>query len=424
VNYHEALSNDHCLDHRVATLARAQHLRQTSQAMALLDSELGDALDDLERRSLRRTLRVVHSAQDPTVALDGRRFLMLSSNNYLGLASHPAVTEAACRALAEYGSGAGASRLIAGNLAPLVRLEKHIANFKGVQSALVFGSGYLANIGVLGALAGPGDVLLSDELNHASLIDGCRLSRARVAVYRHRDTGHLRTLLRESGEARRRLIVTDSVFSMDGDLAPLAEIVELAREYRAAIVLDEAHGVGVIGPGGRGLAASLGLTREIDVHIGTLSKALGAYGAYVAGSAILTDYLVNRARSFIYSTGLPPAVAAAADAALGVLESQPWLVERLHDNARYMRDGLERLGFRIGPTESPILPVIVGEAEPALRLSRALFSRSVYVIAIRPPTVPAGTARLRVTPTAAHSRRELDEALAAFADAARESRCI
>lgn len=392
--------------------------------MAILDSELEDALHALERRSLRRALRVVESAQDATVSLDGRRFLMLSSNNYLGLASHPAVTEAARRALAEYGSGTGASRLIAGNLAPLVRLEKHIAGFKGVESALVFGSGYLANIGVLGALAGPGDMVLSDELNHASLIDGCRLSRARIAVYRHRDTNHLRTLLRESRDARRRLIVTDSVFSMDGDLAPLAEIVELAREYRAAIVLDEAHGVGVIGPGGRGLAASLGLTREIDVHIGTLSKALGAYGAYVAGSAILTDYLVNRARSFIYSTGLPPAVAAAADAALGVVESEPSLVERLHDNARYMREGLERLGFRIGRTESPILPVIVGEAEAALHLSRALFSRGVYVIAIRPPTVPPGTARLRVTPTAAHSRRELDEALSAFAEVARESGCV
>ncbi len=389
--------------------------------MAILDSELRSALQELERKSLRRVLRVVESAQDTTVSIGGRRFLMLSSNNYLGLASHPAVKEVASRALAEYGSGTGASRLIAGNLAPLTRLEKHIADFKGTEAALVFGSGYLANIGVLGALAGPGDAVLSDELNHASLIDGCRLSRARVAVYRHRDTGHLRALLDESRDARRRLIVTDSVFSMDGDLAPLAQIVELARQYRAAVVVDEAHGVGVIGPCGRGLAASLGLTQEIDVHIGTLSKALGAYGAYVAGSSILIDYLVNRARSFIYSTGLPPAVAAAADAALGVLESEPWMVERLHDNARYLRTGLERLGFRIGETESPILPVMIGESDAALRLAQSLLSRGVYVIAIRPPTVPSGTARLRVTPTAAHSRRELDEALSAFADAARES---
>jgi 8-amino-7-oxononanoate synthase len=389
--------------------------------MTILDLELQSALQELERKSLRRELRVVESAQDTTVSIGGRRVLMLSSNNYLGLASHPALKEAALRALAEYGSGTGASRLIAGNLAPLTRLEKHIANFKGTESALVFGSGYLANIGALGALAGPGDVILSDELNHASLIDGCRLSRARVAVYRHRDIDHLRASLEESRGARRRLIVTDSVFSMDGDLAPLAEIVELASQYRAAVVVDEAHGVGVIGPAGRGLAASLGLTREIDVHIGTLSKALGAYGAYVAGSSILIDYLVNRARSFIYSTGLPPAVAAAADAALGVIESEPWIVDSLHENARYLRAGLERLGFRIGQTESPILPVIMGESDAALSLSRALFSHGVYVIAIRPPTVPPGTARLRVTPTAAHSRRELDEALFAFANAARES---
>lgn len=392
--------------------------------MAILDSELQDALHELERRSLRRALRVVESTQDTTVSIGGRRFLMLSSNNYLGLVSHPAIKAAAVRTLAEYGSGAGASRLIAGNLEPLTRLEKHIADFKGVESALVFGSGYLANIGVLSALAGPGDAILSDELNHASLIDGCRLSRARVAIYRHRDVHHLHALLKNTRDARRRLIVTDSVFSMDGDFAPLGEIVELARQYRAAVVIDEAHGVGVVGPGGAGLAAKLELTQEIDVHLGTLSKALGAYGAYVAGSALLTDYLVNHARSFIYSTGLPPAIAAAADAALGVLESEPSLVERLHENARYLRAGLERIGFRIGETDSPILPVIVGEPDSALRLAHALFSRGVYVIAIRPPTVPAGTARLRVTPTAAHSRSELDQALSAFAQAARESQLL
>ncbi|HZP44382.1 MAG TPA: 8-amino-7-oxononanoate synthase [Candidatus Binataceae bacterium] len=388
--------------------------------MGLLEGELAEALHELERRSLRRALRVVESAQDTTVVVEGRRLLMLSSNNYLGLATHPAVKEAARRALAEYGSGTGASRLVAGNLMPLTRLEQHLAAFKGVEAALVFGSGYLANIGVLGALAGPGDAVLSDELNHASLIDGCRLSRARVAVYRHRDMAHLRELLKDAGAARRRFIVTDAVFSMDGDAAPLAEIVELARAYRAAIILDEAHGVGVLGPGGRGLAAACGLAQEVDVHIGTLSKALGAYGAYVAGSSILRDYLVNRARSFIYSTGLPPAVAAAAEAALAVLEAEPALVERLHDNARYLRAGLEGLGFRIGPTESPILPVIVGEAEAALRLSRALLARGVYVTAIRPPTVPAGTARLRVTPIATHTRDQLDVAIAAFAEAARE----
>jgi len=388
--------------------------------MTGLDSELEAALRELEGRSLRRVLRIVESAQETTVMLGGRRVLMLSSNNYLGLASHDKVKHAAAEALTKYGTGTGASRLIAGNLEPLVELEKHIAAFKGVDAALVFGSGYLANIGVLSALAGAGDVVLSDELNHASLIDGCRLSRARVAIYRHRDVDHLRDLLCEARNARRRFIVTDSVFSMDGDRAPLVEIVELAREYRAAIILDEAHGVGVIGPKGAGLAAETGLTKEIDVHVGTLSKALGAYGAYVAGSSILIDYLVNRARSFIYSTGLSPVIVAAADAALGIIESDPSLLQRLHDNAAYLREGLERTGFRIGDTTTPILPVMVGEADNALRLSQALLARGVHAIAIRPPTVPAGTARLRVTPIAAHSREELDLALAAFGEAGRE----
>ena len=384
-----------------------------------LDAQIGAELENLERASLRRGLRVVASAHGAHVRFAGRELLMLSSNNYLGLADHPALKEAAARALERYGVGAGASRLVAGSLEPLHALEDHLARFKGVEAALVFGSGYLANLGTIAALAGADDVILSDALNHASLIDGCRLSRAAVNVYRHRDTEHLEALLRTSREARRRFVVTDSVFSMDGDVAPLERIVELARRHDAAVVVDEAHGVGVFGRTGAGLAASLGLEREVDVHIGTLSKALGAYGAYVAGSRSLVDYLLNRARSFVYSTGLPPAVAAAADAALGLIEVEPERIARLHANAHRLREGLARAGFTIGSDDSPILPVMVGEAQPALDLAEALFARGLYVIAIRPPTVPAGSARLRVTPIATHTPAQLDAAVAAFAAAGR-----
>jgi len=392
--------------------------------MSFFDSELEAELARLERDSLRRHLRVVESAHDPWVLVDGRRMLMLASNNYLGLASHPEIARAAQDAIGKYGVGAGASRLIAGSIAPLHELEREIASWKGLGSALVFGSGYLANLGVITAIAGSEDVVFSDELNHASLIDGCRLSRARVLVYRHRDVDHLASLLGESRAARRRIVVTDSVFSMDGDLAPLGEIVEVARRHRAIVMIDEAHGVGVLGAAGAGLAAQLGLEREIDVHVGTLSKALGAYGAYVAGSRALTDYLLNRSRSFIYSTGLAPAMAAASRAAIGLLRAEPGRIARLWENASYLRAALERIGFAIAPTETPILPVIVGESADAVALAAKLMERGVYVVAIRPPTVPRGTARLRVTPTAAHSRADLDFAIAAFEEAIREMRPV
>lgn len=385
--------------------------------MSLLDSELTTALDELERSSLRRSLRIIDSAHDTHVTIGGRRLLMMSSNNYLGLASHPTLRRAAIDAIERYGVGAGASRLIAGSLAPLHQLEVKLAHLKGVEAALVFGSGYLANLGTITALTGPGDMIFSDELNHASLIDGCRLSKAQLRIYRHRDVDHLRAMLAEGGDARRRLIVTDSVFSMDGDFAPLKEIVELAKRYRAAVVIDEAHGVGVVGPRGAGLAAHLGLDRDIDVHIGTLSKALGSYGAYVAGSRVLIDFLLNRARSFIYSTGLAPAMAAAAGAAIDLIESMPELMARLWDNANYVRAGLAAMGFAIAPTESPILPVMIGESDAAVAMAAALIDRAVYVIAIRPPTVARGTARLRVTPIASHTRADLDQALAAFRSA-------
>jgi 8-amino-7-oxononanoate synthase len=388
--------------------------------MAPLEQEILAELDLIKGQALYRQLRTIESAHGPRVTYMGRSMLMLASNNYLGLAAHPALKRAAATAGERYGTGAGASRLIAGNLKILSDLEERLAQFKGVAAALVFGSGYLANLGTISALAGRDDVILSDELNHASLIDGCRLARAQVMVYRHRDLDHLKSMLTAARGARRRIIVTDSVFSMDGDLAPLVEIVELARRHDAAVMIDEAHAVGVLGARGAGLASALGLEREVDIQMGTLSKALGSYGAYVAGSRALIDLLINRARSFVFTTGLPPASAAAALAAIDIIQAQPQRIRQLWDNGCYLRQELIRAGFKLGATATPILPVIVGQAQPALDLADALLRRDVFVLAIRPPTVPPATARLRVTPTADHTRADLDQALTAFIAAGRE----
>ncbi len=394
------------------------------QAMGLFARQIVAELDAIKGQALYRQLRTIESAHGPRVDFNGRSMLMLASNNYLGLASHPALKRAAANATEQYGTGAAASRLIAGNLRVLSDLEARLAQFKGVEAALVFGSGYLANIGTISAIAGREDVILSDELNHASLIDGCRLARAQIMVYRHCDIDHLQALLRQSRAARRRIIVTDSVFSMDGDLAPLVEIVELARRHNAAVMIDEAHAVGVLGHKGAGLASALGLEREVDIQMGTLSKSLGSYGAYVAGSRALVDLLINRARSFVFTTGLPPASAAAAIAAIDLIEAEPQRIKILWDNACYLRQELARAGFRLGASATPILPVIVGDAQPALDFAEGLLRRDVYVLAIRPPTVPLGTARLRVTATADHTRADLDEALRAFIAAGREAGAI
>jgi len=385
-----------------------------------LEQGLLAELEGLEREGLRRSLRVIESEHGGRVTYGGRSVIMLSSNNYLGLAADPRVKRAAIAAVESYGVGAGASRLVAGNLEPLRQLEANVARLKGAEAALVFGSGYLANLGILTALTGPGDTIFSDQLNHASMIDGCRLARADLKIYRHCDTSHLKVLLEGSAAARRRLIITDSLFSMDGDFAPLTEIVDLARRFDAAVMVDEAHAVGVIGPDGAGLAAELGLREQVDVQMGTLSKALGAYGAYVAGSSVLIEFLINRARSVIFTTGLPPSVAAAADAAVGILRAEPERIRRLWANAAHVRSRLEAAGFSLGRTESPILPLIVGEAQAAVNMARRLFDRGVYVIAIRPPTVPIGTARLRITPIADHTRADLDEAVEAIIQCGRD----
>jgi 8-amino-7-oxononanoate synthase len=383
-------------------------------------SEISRRLDELAESGLYRRMRLVSGPQGPRVLLNGKRVLLLCSNNYLGFADHPRVREAAARAAMRYGVGAGASRLVSGNMTVHHRLEKRLAEFKGTDRCLLFGSGYLANTGVIAALAGEGDVVFSDELNHASIVDGCRLAGAETFVYDHLDVEHLAWGLEEAS-GRGSLIVTDGVFSMDGHVAPLAEIVELARRHDARVLVDEAHATGVLGPGGRGAVAAAGLTDEVDVIVGTLGKALGGYGAFVCCSDQIARYLTNTARTLIFSTGPAPPSVAAALAAIELLEEQPRQIERLHQNARTLRAALADEGFRIEPGETQIVPLIVGDAQLTMEFCERALARGVFAQAIRPPTVPHGSSRLRLAAMATHTAAELRWAareLAAAADAA------
>jgi 8-amino-7-oxononanoate synthase len=373
-----------------------------------LASTLAGALEEVEAAGLWRELREIESAQEPTVALRGRQVLLFCSNNYLGLANHPEVVEAAREAVARYGASAASSRLISGHMTPHRELEEHIAAWKSLEASLVFSTGYQANLGTITALTGPDDVVLSDELNHASIIDATRLSRARVEVFRHNDMAHLEERLRASAGARRALVVTESVFSMDGDLAPLAEIVTLAKRHGAWTMVDEAHAAGIFGKGGAGLADELGLSAEIDVHVGTLGKALGSFGAYVAGSQRLVDWLVNKARPFIFTTGLPPSAVAAAHAAIRICEREPERAAGLRRRVRTLGERLRAAGLEVPHAQSQILPVWIGDTERTLRAMRDLLERGIYVAAIRPPTVPPGTSRLRLSVMATHSEAQLD----------------
>ena len=382
-------------------------------------SEIEQRLEELEALGLGRRLRLVSGPQGPTVLLDGKPVLLLCSNNYLGLADHPRVREAAADAAMRWGVGAGASRLVSGTMTIHGRLEERLAAFKRSEACLLFGSGYLANLGVIGALAGRGDVVFSDELNHASIVDGCRLSRAEVVVYRHRDVEHLDwSLRRHQGE--RQLIVTDSVFSMDGDIAPLAEIVELADVHGARLMVDEAHATGNLGPNGRGAVAAAGLEGEIDVIVGTLGKALGSYGAYACASAEVIRYLVNTARSLIFSTAPAPPAVAGALAALDLIQEHPQRVQRLQSNARVLRRALAAEGFPVADSEMHIVPLIVGDERAAMRMCQEAIGRGAFAQAIRPPTVALGTSRLRLTVMASHTSSELQLAASVFGDAARK----
>jgi 8-amino-7-oxononanoate synthase len=384
-------------------------------------SEIEQRLAELERLGLSRRLRIVSGPQGPRVLLDEQPVLLLCSNNYLGLADHPRVREAAAEAAMQWGVGAGASRLVSGTMTIHRRLEERLAAWEGSEGCLLFGSGYLANIGTIGALAGPGDTVFSDELNHASIIDGCRLSKAEVVVYRHLDVEHLAWNLRDHGDGdrRRRLVVTDSVFSMDGDVAPLAEIVALARKHHARVMVDEAHATGALGPGGRGAVVEAGMQGEVDVVVGTLGKALGSYGAYVCGSNEMINYLVNTARSLIFSTAPGPPAVGGALAGLELLEEHPDRVEQLRSAARTLRGALALEGFAVEEDGMHIVPLLVGDADTALRFCGEALKRGVFAQAIRPPTVPAGTSRLRLAAMATHTAEELRVAARTLGEAAR-----
>lgn len=344
------------------------------------------------------------------VLLDHKLHLMLASNNYLGLTHHPQVKQAAVEAIERYGTGSGGSRLTTGSHPLYEVLEQDLAAFKGTEAAVVFNTGFMANIGTISALAGPGDVVFSDEYNHASIIDGCRLSRAKTVVYRHADMEHLQELLAVTPCQGHRLIVTDGVFSMDGDIAPLDIIVELSERYTALVMVDDAHAMGVIGQGGRGTVSHFGLQGRVHVQMGTLSKALASEGGYIAGSSQLISYLINKARSYIFSTAQTPATVAAACAAISVLSGNPELVHKLKTNAAWLRHKLTQAGLTVEGGGTPILPVMVGEAAVAIRMSRELREAGLIVSAIRPPTVSPGTSRLRLTVSAAHTQAELAEA--------------
>jgi 8-amino-7-oxononanoate synthase len=381
-------------------------------------SDIEEVLEDLRDRGLYRKLRLVSGPQGPRVLLDGDPVLLLCSNNYLGLADHPRVREAAADAAMRWGVGSGASRLVSGNMTVHRRLEEQLADFKGSSACVLFGSGYLANTGLVSTLAREGDVVFSDELNHASIVDGCRLARAETFVYDHCDPDHLEWGLREAG-GRGALIVTDGVFSMDGDIAPLEQIVELAQRYDARVMVDEAHSTGTVGPGGRGAVADAGLEHEVDIVVGTLGKSLGSYGAYVCCDKPMAKYLVNTARTLIFSTALPPPAVAGAMAALELLREQPGRVDKLHRNADAMRAALVSEGLDAGASETQILPLVVGDAGAAMEACERALAQGVFCQAIRPPTVPHGGSRLRIAVMASHTKSELRWAAGVLARAIR-----
>jgi len=392
-------------------------------------AHLAAELDELKAAGLYRPLRVMTSANGTRVTVDGRTVISLASNNYLGLNTHPRLVEAALAAVRDFGAGSGAVRTISGTMALHEELEAELARFKEVEAVLTFQSGFTANTGVIPVVAGEHDLIVSDQLNHASIIDGMRLAKAPRVIYPHKDVAALRELLRDarergrpdgSGPYRSILVVTDGVFSMDGDIAPLPGIVAAAEEFEAAVLVDDAHASGVLGRNGRGSVDHFGLHGRVAIQVGTLSKAIGVLGGYVAGPRVLREMLVQRARPFLFSTSHPPAVAAACIAAIHVLEDEPELIERLWANTRRFKAELGRLGFDTGISETPITPVIVGDAGAAIRFADRLFEEGVFATSVVFPTVALGAARLRTIVTAAHSDDELNACLAAFDRVGRE----
>jgi glycine C-acetyltransferase len=371
----------------------------------------------IRARGTHRRMRILDGAQAPRMRVDGRDVLLFAGSNYLDLARHPEVVEASARAARELGCAAGGSRLISGNLALHEELEEDLAKFTGSEAALAFATGYMANVGVIPALVGRGDVVVSDALSHASIIDGCRLSRAEVRIFSHGDLDALESALRESAAPGRRvLLAIDGVYSMDGDVAPVAELVALAKRFGAMVLLDDAHGTGTLGAHGRGAAEHCGVTDGIDLQVGTLGKGLGSFGAFVAGSRLLRELLVNTARSFIFSCALAPPQVAASRAALRVVRDEPWRRTRLQANAARLRDGLAERGLSTAPSTTHIVPVQIGDNAPTMTVCERLLERGFYAQGIRHPSVPEGTARLRITPMATHGDEEIDALVEALAE--------
>jgi glycine C-acetyltransferase len=383
-------------------------------------SYLATELDSLRQQNLYRRLRVLEEEQKAHTTFDRRSVVNLSSNNYLGLTTHPKLRERALEATKRYGAGSGSVRTIAGTMAIHMELERKLAEFKKTEAVVVFQSGFAANAGTVAAVLGREDVIISDELNHASIIDGARLSRAEIKVFAHRDPSAARKILEELPKERRKLLITDGVFSMDGDLGALPELAELAEEFGCIMMVDDAHASGVFGRHGRGTIDHFNLHGRVDIQVGTLSKAMGALGGYVAGSRALIEFLYHRARPFLFSTSHPPAVAAACLAAIEVLLEEPQLIDRLWENTKFFKAGLEQLGFDTGMSESPITPVIAGDGALAMRLSDRLFDEGVFAQGIAFPTVPRGKARVRTIVTATHSRGDLQFALDRFEKVGRE----
>ena len=381
---------------------------------------LEDELEQLRQQHLFRPLRVLGAPQDTETVVDGKRVLNLSSNNYLGLTTHPKLKSAMVKATDEWGAGSGAVRTIAGTMAVHEELERRLAAFKHTEASLVLQSGFTANLGVLQSLVKEGDVIISDEPNHASIIDGIRLSKAERSIFRHRDLDDLERHLQKHRDKRVKLVVTDGVFSMDGDIAPLKGIVERAEAYAALVMVDDAHASGVLGKNGRGTVNHFGLDGRVDLQIGTLSKAIGVLGGYVAGAQSVRDFLIHRARPFLFSTSHPPGVAAACIAAIDVLLSEPERIDQLWKNTARFKAGLKRLGFETGASETPITPVIVGKGSVAMELSDRLFAMGVFAQGIGYPTVPEGRARIRTIVTSAHTDAQLDQALEAFEKGGKE----
>ena len=379
-----------------------------------------DELRNLRESGLYVHIRTIESPQDAWLVVDGKRVLNFCSNNYLGLANHPRLRAAAKRAIDQYGIGPAAVRTIAGTMSLHRELERRLAAFKGAEDAITFQSGFNANLGTIPALVGRGDVIFSDELNHASIIDGCRLSRAQIIRYNHIDVDDLRAKLAEHRhQYRRALVVTDGVFSMDGDIAPLDAIYEVVKDYDAILMVDDAHGEGVLGRGGRGIVDHFGLHGKVDIEVGTLSKAFGVVGGVVAGNATIVEWLRQRGRPFLFSSAMTVPDVAAAIEAVNILEESTDLVDRLWDNARYFKAEMQKLGFDTGQSVTPITPIMLGEAKLAQEFSRRLFEAGVFAMAIGYPTVPKGKARIRVMISAMHSREDLDFALDAFAQVGR-----